>query len=86
MGTLELAEEDDRLSVKGIALFQASLGPRPLSPALFAALPGLSVQLSIPFSFPPVGWSSTRILFLDQTFLLWVLYDWRGNVGLHTLI
>lgn len=86
VSALELAEEGDTLSVKGLALFQASLGPRPLSPALFAALPGFSAQLSIPLSFPPVGWSSARILFLDQTFLLWVLYDWRGHVGLHTLI
>lgn len=42
---------------------------RPPSPALFAARPGLAVQLSVPFSFPPVGWSRARFLFLDRTFL-----------------
>lgn len=71
---------------KGPALFQAALGLRPPSAALFEAWPGLGSQLSIPFSFPPVGWSRARLLFLvrPNVSLTSAPYEeGRGNAGLH---
>lgn len=55
--------------LKGPALFQAALGAAASLPPCFEAWTWPRGPAVHPFSFPPVGWSSARFLFLDHSFL-----------------
>lgn len=72
MGVLELAEVGDTVGMKGPALFQAALGPRPPASAVFAAWPSLSAAPS--FHFPTCWVEHREVSFLRPNVSLTVAF------------